>query len=409
MTQAAEQRHGNYSEQDDVPFPGGGDVENPYPGFAEARAACPVVHVGDGEALGRRRPTYLLLGREVASIALEDDARFSSSPAGEAMRPFMGRTILEMEGAEHLRHRKLVAMAFRPKQQLRWEDELVKPLMHELIDDFYDQGKAELVGQVLYRYPIQVIARILGMPREHADQFQRWAIAIITSSTDPERGKAASTALTEFLKPILAERRADPQDDLISDLVRAEIDGHVLSDEEILPFLLLLMPAGGETTYRATGNLLHTLLSRPDVLARVDADRSLVGDAIEEALRWEPPLLMVARSPKVDVELQGQVMPAGALVIPCVGAANHDPSVAADADEFDLDRGKTAHLTFGNGPHMCLGMHLARMEMKVALETLLDRLPNLRLDPDAAASAEPPHIRGMTFRSPTSLPVVWDV
>jgi cytochrome P450 len=255
---------------------------------------------------------------------------------------------------------------------------------------------------------MQVIGRILGIPAEDAAQFERWGVWIIASAIDPTKGQAASQAMRDYLVPLLAERRREPADDFISELVRAELDGEVLSDEEILPFLLLLLPAGGETTYRASGNLLWGLLTHPEQLDAVRRDRSLMRAAIDEALRWEPPLLILARQALVDTEINGVPVPAGSHIAVSQGAANRDPAFVAEPDAFDIGRASRAHLTFGNGPHMCLGMHLARLEMSLVTEILLDRLPNLRLDPEVMASADPPGIRGMAFRSPTALPVLFD-
>jgi cytochrome P450 len=250
--------------------------------------------------------------------------------------------------------------------------------------------------------------RILGLPTEDSAKFENWAVWIIASGVNPSKGATASKALRDYLVPVLAERRRQPADDVISQLVCAELDGETLSDEEILPFLLLLLPAAGETTYRATGNLLWALLTHPDQLEAVRRDRSLIRPAIEEALRWEPPLLILAREALVDTEIAGVQIPAGSHIAVSQGAANRDPAFAADPDAYDINRGIRAHLSFGNGPHMCLGMHLARLEMTVVLDILLDRLPNLRLDPDAMQAEQPPSIRGMAFRSPTALPVVFD-
>jgi cytochrome P450 len=396
----------NYNAEDDYLMPGEGDVRNPYPGYADLRAQCPVVPLGViFPETGRHG--QMVVTRAAIDAALEDGVTYSTKTSGEAMRDVMGRTILEMEGAEHLRHRKLVAHAFRPRAQARWDDEIVRPLVNELIDGFEPSGRAELVKDLLYQYPIQVISRILGLDDIDPVQFQRWAVAIISHATSPERGLRASAELEAYLRPIIAQRRAAPQSDVISDLVTAEIDGQRLTDEEILPFLKLLMPAGGETTYRATGNLLFALLSHPDQLDRVAADRSLLSGAIDEALRWEPPLQMIARAPHVDAILEGCPVSQDDMLILLIASANHDPVLGEDLGAYDIERGSTHHLTFGSGAHMCLGMHLAKMEMRVAVEVLLDRLPGLRLDPEAMAVEDPPHIHGSTFRSPTSLPVIW--
>ena len=176
-----------------------------------------------------------------------------------------------------------------------------------------------------------------------------------------------------------------------------------LSDEEIFSFLRLLLPAGVETTYRSLGNMLFGLLSNPDQLDAVRADRSLLPQAIEEAVRWEPPLLTITRVATRDTELAGVPIPAGSSVMPMLGAANRQDDRYPDPDRFDIFRPARPHVGFGHGVHVCLGMHLARLEMRVALNLLFDRLPNLRLDPDG----DDPHIRGQVFRSPTSLPVLF--
>ena len=390
----------------DVAIPGGADTADPYPGFADARVSSPVTNVGPVSGRGAQDTYFVVTYADVERI-LRDETTFSARPSGEAMREVMGWTILGMDGAEHLRHRSLVAMAFRPKLVNRWDGELIRPLVHELVDRFAPRGRAELIRELLLTYPIQVIARILGLPPEDSAKFENWAVWIIASTVDPAKGHAASKALRDYLVPVLAERRREPADDVISQLVCAELDGETLSDEEILPFLLLLLPAAGETTYRATGNLLWALLTNPDQLEAVRRDRTLIRPAIEEALRWEPPLLILAREAIVDTEIAGVPIPKGSHIAVSQGAANRDPAFAADPDTYDLNRGIRAHLSFGNGPHMCLGMHLARLEMTVVLDALLD-LPNLRLDPEAMGSAEPPSIRGMAFRSPTALPVVFD-
>ena len=273
----------------------------------------------------------------------------------------------------------------------------------ELIDRFAGRGRAELVREFTFPYPTQIIAGLLGLPREDYPQFQRWSISLLSFTVNRERGIAASTALTEYFAPILAARREEPRDDLISTLAQAEIDGEQLSDEEIFSFLRLLLPAGVETTYRSTGNLLFGLLSNPEQLEAVRSDRSLIPQAIEEAIRWEAPLLIITRVATRDTELAGVPIPAGSAVMPMLGAANRDEDRYPDPDRFDIFREPSPHISFGHGVHVCLGMHLARLEMRVALELLLDRLPDLRFDPEG----KDPHIRGQVFRSPTSLPVLF--
>jgi cytochrome P450 len=187
-------------------------------------------------------------------------------------------------------------------------------------------------------------------------------------------------------------------------LSTAEHDGLQLTDEEIFSFLRLLLPAGAETTYRSSSNLLVGLLENPDQLEAVRSDRALVPQAIEEGLRWEPPLLTIMRTVTHDTELDGVALPKDSVVVVNLGSANHDESRWEDPERFDIFRPPQQHLAFAFGAHLCLGMHLARMETSVLLNAVLDRLPGLRLDPDA----EPPAITGMTFRAPASIRVAWD-
>ncbi len=179
--------------------------------------------------------------------------------------------------------------------------------------------------------------------------------------------------------------------------------GEHLSDDEILAFLRLLLPAGAETTYRSSSNLLFGLLSNPEQLDALRSDPALYPQAIEEGIRWEPPLLLIMRTATAEVDVCGVAVPSGAMVVVSLGAANHDETRWDDPERFDIFRERKPHIGFAYGPHMCLGMHLARMETKVALEVIFERLPNLRLDPDAGQQ----YIAGLTFRAPPRLDVVW--
>ncbi len=342
-----------------------------------------------------------VLGYDECQMVLTHPDTFSSSIYDQIMGPVMGRTLLELEGAEHRASRALVSPSFRAALLERWRSELVEVVVHELIDRFAPRGRAELAREFTFAFPVQVIARIMGLPREDYLRFQRLSIELLNVVYDWDCGVAASASLKAYFKEVLAERRRDPQDDLISTLAESEIDGARLTDDEIFAFLLLILPAGVETTYRASGNLLVALLTQPELLEALRADRSMLRGAIEEALRWEPPITTVVRVAVRDCELGGVAIRAGTNVSVSVAAANRDPTRYPDPDRFDPTRKNIAHLTFGGGPHLCLGMHLARMEAAVAISALLDRLPDLRLDP----SAPTPHVVGVAFRSPAALPV----
>jgi cytochrome P450 len=342
-----------------------------------------------------------VLGYDECQTVLTHPENFSSSIYENIMGPVMGRTLLQQEGDEHRASRALVSPLFRAKLLERWRIELVEVVVHELIDRFASRGRADLVREFTFAFPVQVIARLMGLPREDYVRFQQLSIELLSVVYNWDIGIAASATLKEYFGEILAERRRDPQDDLISTLAESEIDGKRLSDDEIFAFLLLILPAGVETTYRASGNLLVAMLSEPSLLETLREDRDMLRGAIEEALRWEPPISTVVRVARCDCELGGITIPKGTNVSVSVAAANRDPTHYAEPDRFDPTRKNIAHLTFGGGPHVCLGMPLARMETTVAINGLLDRLPDLHLDPSAPA----PNITGVAFRSPATLPV----
>jgi len=383
-----------------------GDSRDPYPELAAARKANPVQRLDmSNMPHDEAKPVFFVYRYDDILEVLRDGETYSSGQIIELiMGDVMGRHImLGMDDPEHRRYRALVSTAFGPKAIARWQAQLIDPIASDLIDRFAGRGHAELVREFTFPYPTQVIAGMLGLPRADYQRFQRWSIAILSVFTKRAAAIAASEQVKEYLARILDDRRREPRDDLISDLAQAELDGERLSDEEIYSFLRLLLPAGVETTYRSTGNLLFSLLSRPDQLDAVRADRSLIPQAIEETVRYEAPLLNITRIATRDTVLGGVPIPAGSTLMTMLAAANRDESRWNDPDHYDIFRAVRPSVAWGQGPHICLGMHLARVEMRVALNLLLDRLPGLRLDPDG----DDPHIRGQVFRSPTSLPVLF--
>jgi cytochrome P450 len=395
---------------------GQGTVRSPYPRLAAWRREAPVRRLSAddldpsvrlqgrmlfGEALP---PVFQVLSHDAVAEVLRDGERFSSAGYARTVGLVFGHSILEMDGREHTRSRGVIQQAFSRRALERWEQELVRPIVASYVDRFAARGRADLVRELTFPFPVAVIAQMMGLAAgDHAD-FHRWAVELISLGIDPQRGFAASVALKALFARVLAERRAEPRGDLISVLAGAELDGVRLDDDAIFAFLLLLAPAGAETTYRSSSNLLFGLLSNPDQLEAVRKDRSLLPRAIEEGLRWESPLIGIQRTATRDTEVAGVPIPAGALVLVNLASANHDETRYARPEAFDLFRPAKAHMAFAFGPHLCLGMHLARLETRVALETLFDRLPGLRLDPEAVDT----HITGALFRSPLALPVVWN-
>jgi len=376
-----------------------------YHEFAERRRTSPVwpesvaPGTGDGVTLYRY---------EDCARVLRDPATFSSRAYEQNINLVMGRTILSMDEPDHKWHRDLVAHAFLQKTLASWADGVISAICNELVDHFQPSGRADLVAEFCGEVPIRVTARILGLPPEDGAEFQRWGEDLLNIVEDVERGFAASLALRDYFAAILQERRHAPQEDMISDLARAEIDGRRLDDEDIYSFLRLLLPAGVETTAHALPTLLWRLLGHPDQLQAVVSDRSLVPRAIEESLRLDVPVLYIARMAAVDTEIGGTPVPAGSYITLCLGSANRDESRWADPDRFDVGRPPQQHLAFAAGPHMCLGQQLARMEIAVAVGVLFDRLPNLRLDREA----KPPSViagSGGSLPSLDSLPVRFDV
>jgi cytochrome P450 len=390
-----------------------GNIRDPYPQLAELRQQGPV-YVGQinfpgvdpvASPLIAERPLPVsILGHDEVVTVLRDDRTYSSTVYEGIMGMVMGKTILQMDAPNHKVQRALVSPAFRSRVLERWETELVRSVVDDLIDNFAGRGHADLVRELNFGFPVQVISRILGLPRTDYPRFQRWTVELISVAANWDRAIAASAQLGEYLTDVLDQRRAEPADDLISDLVVAEVDGNRLSDEEILSFLRLLLPAGVETTYRATGNVLFGLLHHPEQLDALRADRSLFPQAFEESLRWEPPVTMILRRTLKDAELAGVAIPEGTDVGLFLGAANRDDRRYDDPDTFNMFREAQQHVGFGFGVHMCLGMHLARMESRVAVNALLDRFDDIQFD--AGADGDP-HIHGMAFRSPTSLPVTF--
>ncbi len=391
-------------------------IQDVYPVFAELRRQAPVIEgplwkhfFTQAQAPITAAPfggesMYSAMSYDAVTQVLRAPGRpFSSHAYANTMGVVMGHSILEMDEPEHTKYRALLEQVFSKRAMQQWEVDVITPTINSFIDTFADRGSADLAREFTFPYPVSVITGLLGLPEEDLPQFHRWAIALINVGFDPARGLQASQKLHDYFVEVINERRSEKREDMISVLAHSEIDGQRLDDEQICAFLRLLLPAGAETTYRSSGNLLFGLLTNPEQLDAVRKDRSLIPQAIDEALRWEPPLTSIIRESAEDAEVCGVPVPAGAAVMVCVGSANHDESRWEEPEGFNIFRKRFPHVAFGFGPHVCLGQHLARMEMTTALNALFDRLPNLRLDPDTPK----PHIGGLMFRSPVALPVLF--
>jgi cytochrome P450 len=406
---------------------GVGIVDDPYPIYHRLRAAGSVQEGPLGAHLelaaagmptpdlaahpGRR--CFWVYGYQECEEALRDAASFSSSWFVPLLDATVGHSIISMDEPEHRRLRILLQKAFSRAEMRRWEEQFLLPIVDEYLDEIGRRGRADLLSELCARIPIHAIIRALGLPVEDREHFFELAVLMLSSVVAPSQRLAAAREIECYLAPIVADRRRSPCDDLVSILALAElseqdvgddaVDCRPLLDEEINSFVRLLIVAGAGTTYRQLGNVLFALLSHPEQRAAVISDRSLVHLAVEESLRWEPSLAHLGRITTRDVELGGVRIPKDASVNLNLAAANHDPSRWDRPDAFDLFREHRPHLAFGFGRHRCLGIHLAHMELVVALSRILERLPDLRLD----AAREPPRVTGLGFRMPTALPVLF--
>ncbi|MBL7488835.1 cytochrome P450 [Frankia sp. AgB1.9] len=388
---------------------GGSYETDPYPAWHRLRETGPV-HEGTVHELTGVSEDLLFAGLpfpdrrhfSVFSWAACDAAYrnpevFASSPDPVDLNSGASgalNSMLSMGGAEHRRYRALVQPSFVPNRAEWWIHNWIERTVHLLIDGFLADGRAELNVDFCAAIPVLTITSSFGVPVEQA-------LDIRASIGQPAK-------IIEILRPIVAARREEPRDDLISVLVQAEItdeDGtrHRLSDAEVFSFSLLLLIAGSGTTWKQMGITLTALLQRPEVLAAVREDRALLRPAIEESLRWMPTDPMFARYATRDIDFHGTHIPEGSVLHICLAAANRDPARWGDADTYDIHRQLRPSFAFGGGPHICLGMHVARAEIRIGIGALLDRLPNLRLDPDA----EQPHFVGMYERGATAIPVLF--
>ena len=386
-----------------------GSEADPYPFIHELRAKGAVIPGSFRSLLGYHcyygdAPSFTIVGSKEVEQVLVEANRFSNSGYELTLGPTFGMgSISVMDNPVHGRWRKIFQKIFLPQHVKLWGDTIVDPVVTSLMSKFLPSGKADLVQDFTHAYPFEVIYHQLDLPRSDVDTFQRLAIG----QTDFEhmaQAMEAGVKLGEYFKALIDERRANPGNDLISLLATTEVDGEHLPELVLVSFLRQLMNAAGDTTYRGTSILLTALLRNPEQLEALRNDRSLIPAAIEEGLRWDGPVLSQLRVAKEDTEIAGVKIPAGSFLDVLAGAANRDPAIYPDPDRFDIKRSRHPHYSFARGPHICVGQHLARVEMTRALHAVIDNLHNLRLDPDMPE----PAIRGYMMRVPEHLYVLFD-
>jgi len=414
--------HQDFSTVSDVY---GAEIEDPHPIYAECRRTMPVM---EGDILARfgvpSQADYSNLGRQVFTLfkyadvmmVLRDPKTFTSTLLNEGLGQFLGGFLLTgMDDQKHKWVRGLLAPAFSPKAISGWKA-MLKPIADQAVAKIAERGRADLVADLLLPLPVRMIYEIMGFPKDEArtHEFAARAMRILVGpQRDPEKArlsmesafKAAQELYDDTLE-IVRQRRSEGStgEDLIGYLLRANDNGNALDDAMVTELIRQFLPAAAETTTRSFGSMLIALLERPALLERVRSDRSLVRKVVDEGMRWETASQFLARQASVDVEIRGVRIPAGAALSLASGSANRDEEVFENPDEFDIDRTQRVNLGFGAGPHLCLGMQVAKTEMEAMLNAILDHLPNLRLDPDAPA----PRIVGAQLRGPRAIHVVWD-
>jgi len=371
---------------------------NPYPLYDHLRAASPVLRVP---------PPFngwMLFDYESVQWALNDHETFSSRV------PAPRNWFLFFDPPAHTKLRALISRAFTPRAIANLEPR-IQQLSAELLDGAMDRGTIDIAADYAVPLPMKVIAGMIGIPPEEWVTYKRWSDTILrlsysrSGAEDAERAKRDFTAVTGEMQAYLAElistRRRDPQDDLLTRLMEAEVDGERLAAEEILGFFQMLVVGGQETTTDLIGNAVLSLLENPDQLARLRAEPNLLESAIEEVLRYRSPLQWIMRTPRRHTAVRGQEIPEGALVLPMIGSANRDPLQFAEPNRFDIGRQPNPHIAFGHGIHFCIGAALSRLEAKIALADILARFRSFEL-----ASAEPWEPRpALHVHGPASLPI----
>jgi cytochrome P450 len=393
---------------------------NPYPTYAQLRSYAPVhrVTLPDG-----RRVWLVTRYDDVASVL--KDERFAKDwrnapppeqlapeqlahlyPASKELAKLQIGNFLFVDPPDHKRLRVLVSKAFTPRliEQMRGR---VQAIADVLLDAVEDKGEMDLIDDYAYPLPVTVIAGLLGVPAEDRHKFREWTATAVSANRTQEYVEKVLVphmrALTDYLQAMFEEKRKDPEDDLISALVRAEEAGDKLSEDELLGTLFLLLVAGYETTVNLIGNGTLALLQHPDQLQKLRDDPSLIKAAIEEVLRYDAPFeISTERFAREDVAIGETVIPKGEVVMAVIAAANHDPERFPEPNTLDITRTDNKHLTFGKGIHFCLGAPLARMEGQIAIGTLLRRMPNLRLKGSPESLVWRP---GLIFHGLQGLPV----
>jgi cytochrome P450 len=379
---------------------------NPYPTYAKLRVRDPVHwnFLSRSWIISRYRDIDAILRDH---IRFSNDARYRQGvdQAQAAAENPGGPSILFLDPPDHTRLRALVQQAFIPRA-LEAMARRIRQIAAQLLDDIPDPTAFELMEALARPLPTIVMAELLGVPTRDLAQFQTWSrqrtrlLEPMRTAREQQLGTQAAHELHAYFHSLIEQRRVEPQDDLISALVAAEASGEKLSHDEVLVMLRLLLVAGNETTTNLIGNGLLALLRHPDQLQVLRSDPDLIASAIDEILRYDSPAQVVARTALQDLEVGGRHVGQGQVIVLLLGSANRDPEVFDRPDHLDITRHGPSSLGFGRGIHHCLGAPLARLEAKIAFETLLERFAEMHL-----RKADPPFGDNIVFRGLEALPI----
>ena len=384
-------------------------LQRPYHFFDRVRAAHGTVPEADNgcveglnvarmHGLDPSRPMYLVLSFNAVQKVLRNPEVYHQG-YDDSFRQLMGRVPAILNPPEHTKYRALINKAFGRIAVEDLSQSYIGPVAETLVDRIRETGTADLVTSLAGPLPFLAIGHILGLPIEKFPVFAKQVHALMAQGYDPEAALLASQQMGDVFGELIDERTAHPGDDLLTSLVLAEVEGERLSREDVIAFCRLLTPAGMETTMRTIGNMMVALLRDERQFDLLRRDRSLIPRAVQETLRWEGPSVLMPKTSVRAAHLEGVSIPKGAYVIVTHGYANHDPERWDRPHEFDITRERKPHLAYSAGPHTCAGNQLANKEMELALASVLNMIPSVRLDPEKEA----PKILGLTLRSPTPI------
>jgi len=343
---------------------------DPFPWYKLMRESAPVYH-------DPRRGNWSVFSYNDVQRVLSEHSVFSSQ-FNDSGQP-LDASMISMDPPRHRQMRSLVTLAFTPRTIARLEPR-ISEIVNELLDSVTTRGQMDVINDLSYPLPVIVIAELLGIPLEDRERFKLWSDQFVGAA--PSSGNDPQEEMSDYFKWVIEQRRKEPEDDLISALLAAQIDGKHLTEQELLGFCVLLLVAGNETTTHLIGNAIWCFDDHPAAWAELRANPTLLPDAIEEVLRYRSPVKLMFRITAQDTRIGDKDIPAGTGVTAWIGSADRDEAQFPNAETFDIHRTPNRHLAFGHGIHFCLGAPLARLESKIALGIMLQRFSNIQRDRD---------------------------